>query len=60
MLVPLSGGFSRAGGGEGGGAEEGGAAIDLSSCQEVVQAELGRLEGELERQAARLDRRSRR
>eukprot|EP00903_Cladosiphon_okamuranus_P019892 g18284.t1 len=59
MLVPLSGGV---GGREGDGrqAEADGAVIDLRSCQEVVQAELGRLEGELEIQAARLDRRSRR
>lgn len=56
MLVPISGGSG--GGGEGGEAD--GAAIDLRSCQEVVRAELGRLDGELKKQKATLDRRNRR
>lgn len=55
----LAGGGGRAGsGGEGEGVEE--VSIDLLSCQEVVQAEMGRLNGELERQRARLARRNRR
>ncbi|CAM9352115.1 unnamed protein product [Scytosiphon promiscuus] len=55
----LAGGSgSVASGGEGDKAEE--VSIDLLSCQEVVQAEIGRLNGELERQRARLARRSRR
>lgn len=62
MLVPVSGGAGgRDGDGDGRQGEAdgaNGAAIDLLSCQKVVQAELGRLEGELEVQAARLDRRS--
>lgn len=56
MLVPISGGLVS----RGGGGEVGGEAIDLLSCQEVVQAELGRLERELKKRAARLDWRSRR
>ena len=46
------------GGGGGGGEKE--AAIDLPACREVVARELERLEGDLERRAARLARRRRR
>lgn len=49
--------------GGGGGGDAGGdgarGVIDLSCCREVVQCELRRLEGDLERQRARLARRKR-
>lgn len=55
------GGTADTGGGGGGGEENGGGgAIDLPTCREVVQRELERLEGDLERRAARLARRRRR
>lgn len=45
-----------------GGREEGlgAAVIDLASCREVVRGELGRLDRDLERQVARLSRKTRR
>lgn len=57
-----AGGGGGASGGEEAAAEEEevGGVINLVSCQGVVQAEVGRLEGELERQKARLARRNRR
>jgi len=63
LLPPLSGELTRARGGDGGGGGEDEVEkmkIDLHLCQEVVRAEMGRLETELGRQTARLARRNRR
>ncbi|CAM9702470.1 unnamed protein product, partial [Ectocarpus fasciculatus] len=66
LLARASAGGGGGGGGASGGEEaaveeeEAGGVINLVSCQGVVQAEVGRLEGELERQEARLARRNRR